>query len=160
MPKKIIIPIGPSIAYVPLTLGKFALIDADDANPIGEHNWCASPVYAVRREWGTGKRIYLHRVIAESNPALDTDHKNRNPLDNRRCNLREASTSQNICNKPRRSSSGLPRGVEVNREGVIFSRIRSGGVRHYLGSFLSIEAAGEAYRKAQIEMHGEFANFD
>ena len=41
------------------------------------------------------------------------DHRNRNPLDNRRCNLRECSYSMNLANRPKTSLTNLYKGYTL-----------------------------------------------
>lgn len=69
--RPVIIPIGPSIAYVDLTKGLYSLIDSDDAERVGETNWCAQKskrktgeFYAVRNTSKPGRHtLPLHRFI-------------------------------------------------------------------------------------------------
>lgn len=65
--KPVELPIGPSIAYLALTQGQFALIDRDDAAYLGSFNWCAdwcahTKSYYAQRLAG-GVKIKLHRFL-------------------------------------------------------------------------------------------------
>lgn len=126
--------------------------------------------YLVRNYWVMidGRRrcrtMRLHRVILERKlerelePGELPDHKNLNPLDNRRTNLRVATRSQNAMNRrlSRRSTTGL-RGV--TREGVYWrARVQVKGKMRCLGRFRSKQAAVEARRRGELELHGEFAS--
>lgn len=54
------------------------------------------------------ERYMLHRLImGDYEHFNDTDHKNGNGLDNRRCNLRQCSTSQNLLNRTKQIDSLL-----------------------------------------------------
>lgn len=91
---------------IPLSQGLVALVDADDYERLSQWKWCAyrnrNVVYAVRRERGKkGKNsfIWMHREIVNPGTGLLCDHINGNGLDNRRCNLRAVSNSENCKNR-------------------------------------------------------------
>lgn len=112
-PKRVaIIPIGPSIAYVPLTQGYFCLIDSVDAEWLSEWNWCAINLNSVKSgvragrcipkegSWNKPRIQFMHSIIMpKPNPKLTIDHINRNPLDNRRSNLRICTFRENNLNR-------------------------------------------------------------
>lgn len=108
------------------------------------------------------KRIYMHRQILNPGQGLEVDHINGNKLDNRRCNLRPATHSQNGMNR------GARRGTSTGLKGVCFSKqkgkfhavIHAGRKKNHIGFFLTAEAAKAAYDKAAIEKHGEFARLN
>lgn len=171
MPKPVravIIPIGPSIAYVPLTLGRFALIDVEDAALVGQWNWYANATGARRDKWyavravGRGK-VQMQVVIMGS---LGVDHRNNDGLDNRRsANLRKGSHSQNLCNYGKQSNNTTGfKGVSwvaspTRPEGGAYSAsINYEKKRHFLGYFGNDPvAAALAYDAAAKIHHGEFA---
>ena len=107
MPMKIRpIRIEGQVAYVPLTKGYEAVIDATDAPLVEGWNWRAMvkkhTVYAVRGEWlgqGEWRTISIHRVILNPPDGLLVDHRDGNGLLNQRFNLRGATPSQNGCNQ-------------------------------------------------------------
>lgn len=86
------------------------------------------------------------------------DHINGNKLDNRIVNLRPATRSQNMMNRPKQKNnlSGM-KGVSLRR-GLWRARITVQRKEHFLGWFKTKEEAFEAYQKAAGEYHGEFAN--
>jgi len=53
------------------------------------------------------KSISLSRYIMRAVKGELVDHKNRNPLDNRRCNLRIVNTRQNMLNRIMKNKTGL-----------------------------------------------------
>jgi hypothetical protein len=90
------------------------------------------------------------------------DHINRNPLDNRRCNLRICKQSENILNsKVRNYSKSQIKGVYMRPNsktwGAYISRF---GHTHHLGSFISPQAALSARNIAAIQLHGQYAYID
>ena len=162
--REVIVPIGPSVAYLQLTQGQFGLIDRGDAALLGCRNWYAlwskdtQSFYAVG--WYGGEKIKLHRLLLglDRGDARQGDHANGNTLDFRRNNLRIATLEQNRrnCRRNRRNTSGFK---GVNRSGKKWiARLKvDGGLRLYLGRFATPEAAGRAYAAAARLHHREFA---
>lgn len=92
---------------IPLTQGRVAVIDVEDADLIAPYKWHAVrhrrtfyAVRAVKLDSGDRKQRYMHSVITEF---ATTDHINGDGLDNRRDNLRSASQSQNLGNSQTRN---------------------------------------------------------
>lgn len=109
------------------------------------------------------KLCMAHRVIWAivhgEYPDSDVDHINGNRSDNRIVNLRAATRSQNNCNSGLRSdnTSGY-RGVSFQAQyGKWEARIHADKKKHRLGYFDTAEEAAEAYRKASLNLHGEFS---
>lgn len=106
-----------------------------------------------------------HRVIWAMSygewPLDPIDHINRDPSDNRICNLRIASPSQNVMNQGLRAdnTSGF-RGVHYSADRRAWRAvIHVKGRRISLGSFDTAEAAHRAYCEAAKRYHGDFASF-
>lgn len=85
------------------------------------------------------------------------DHINGVKADNRICNLRLATPTQNQQNKA--GSGTYPKGVTWrNRYTKPWqAKIRVNGERLHLGSFATMEEAATAYQEAAAKYHGEFA---
>lgn len=150
------------VAYVPLTKGYVAIIDADDAHLVDKFNWCADVkrgiVYASRSIHNNGEKIhvYLHRFLMENIDGFQIDHIDGDGLNNRRFNLRVVTAKENMQNmrKARNGSkSGLIGAVwdECNKKWR--SQIRARGIRINIGLFDSAEKAHQAYLKAKRELH-------
>ncbi len=163
--REVFIPIGPSIAYVPLTRGKSALIDSEDVALVSRFNWHASPgttgdFYARRTEHtADGKviTIRMHREILGINNERLTDHANGNTLDNRKSNLRSCTDSQSVINTIRKPNSCGVRGVHFDRsKGKWKARIGVDGRSISLGYFLTKEDAASVRKQAERKYHGEF----
>jgi len=155
--------IGPSIAYVPLTRGLFALIDNEDAERIGAAGWMAAwsdhGFYAIR--FVGRDRFPLHRFILGDKPGCTVDHKNpHHTLDCRKANLRHANAYQQGMNRRRRrdNKSGH-KCVFLRENGRYQAYINAFGKRKVLGCFATAEEAADAYRASALEIHGDFANF-
>lgn len=153
------------VAFVPLTRGYEAIIDAEDVPLVQWFNWSALPnkrsVYAFRSEWVGGRKttIRMHRVIAGPADGKEVDHIDGNGLNNRKSNLRQATASENRRNQrlSKANSSGL-KGVSWNkRESVWEAYIRVDGKKKSLGSFSNVDEAHAAYCRAAERFHGEFA---
>lgn len=95
-------------------------------------------------------------------PTIGLDHINLDRADNRICNLRLATDSQNQANTAARidNTSGQ-KGVCWNtrdRRWVVQIQVRGRGIR--VGNFKNLEDAVAAYRKAAIAHFGEFARLE
>lgn len=92
----------------------------------------------------TGRRtsVQLHRWLLQ--PANDrfVDHVNNNPLDNRRCNLREATAQQNGQNISPTRKRFRARGVYWSQAHAKWrANATVNGRRYHLGLFSSLEEA-------------------
>lgn len=107
------------------------------------------------------KYTALARLIMNAPPELVVDHINRNPLDNRRQNLRIVTQSENMRNTQRTRTARVScdyRGVTAtgNRKKWT-AKIKVEGRWHYLGTFVAAEDAARAYDAAAIGFHGSSA---
>lgn len=92
-------------------------------------------------------------------PALDVDHKDIDPSNDRWDNLRLADQNQNMQNrkKHRDNHSGF-KGVSFNRALQKWhAQIGYDGTQHHLGYFVTAEEAHVAYSKASRSRHGQFS---
>lgn len=156
--------IGPSIAYLPLTQGFFAVIDAEDIERVSEYSWHVtstahySPRYARAAKWiapGKVDNFTLHRFLLGFPEQVD--HKNGDGLHNWKGNLRKVTTIQNQQNAKRSSNntSGF-KGVCWHPQGWQ-ARISINGKRTHLGFYATPAEAGAAIKRKRKEIHGEFA---
>jgi len=149
------------VAYVTLTKGYVAVIDAADAAFVGRWNWCVRgtphTAYANRTEGRT--TVQLHREIMGVTDERTVDHRSCDGLDNRRSNLRIADGSQQQHNKRRPANNGSGfKGVHFfKRDQNWRARLMVGGKRLHLGSFETPELAHAAYVEAAKVHFGEFA---
>ena len=151
------------LAFVTLTQGCVAVIDAADVPLVEGFNWQAAKrhgiVYARRVTASPGRKtVQMHRALMGDPGDLYVDHIDGDGLNNRRSNLRVATHQQNLHNQrlSRANTSGLKGVVFNKRAGKWQAQIRFNGARKHLGMFATPEKAHTAYAKASAELHGEF----
>ena len=155
---------------IPLTKGKFAVVDPDDYETLSKYKWHVTKngnTFYAKRNAPTRKvvtPIYMHRCIIKVPPGLVIDHINHNGLDNRKANLRPATRAQNNrYSKKRKNTSSKYKGVNwYSREKRFVAKITTDGNTVTLGYFKDEVEAAKAYDRAALKYHKEFAmlNFD
>lgn len=150
---------------IPLTQGKFAIVDAADYDWLNQWKWYCCNGYALRVPYTNGirgKAIRMHRLIVGTPDGFDTDHINGDELDNQRCNLRTATHRQNIMNqKPRIGCSSNFKGVcWCKRRKKWQASIKTNGKRKFLGYFYNEADAAHAYNNAAVQLYGEYARIN
>jgi hypothetical protein len=145
---------------IQLSMGKFAIVDDDDYEWLIQWKWSYDGRYAQRRVG-----IRMHRVIVQASDGIEVDHINGDPLDNRRCNLRAANSTQNKCNCGKRNmpTTSHYKGVSWHMQRKCWVAQIAIDRRHiYLGLFQSEIEAAKAYDDAARHYHGAFArtNFE
>lgn len=152
---------------IPLTNGGVAIVDSSDLAALNCYKWRAN-----KRSDGTVTGVvsgnspdllFMHRVITGAADGVLIDHKDGNPLNNARANLRACSHAQNMKNRRRHSNnrSGFKGVYAEERAGGTcwYAQIRVDGTKYSLGSHDPAELAYAAYCRAAKLMHGEFARF-
>lgn len=128
-----------------------------EAGSIGTGGYISIKISGIRYRAHRLAWMYTHGEVP-----LFIDHINRIPSDNRLCNLRLATLSQNSANSkiPKRNTSGA-KGVSWHGQNNKWRvEIRSKNKYIYIGSYSDISLASEAYRIAANKFFGEFANKD
>lgn len=152
------------MAEIKLHGGQVALVDDEDYPRLSQHKWYLHNAgYATRRDGRRNGKQYsrsMHREILGLGPGEACDHINGNPLDNRRCNLRLATASENIINKrpSRKNGSCEWRGVHFvtgNRYQKRWrARLVKEGRGYHGGHFESPRMAALAYNNLALEHFG------
>ena len=156
---------------IPLTQGKYALVDDADFELLSQYKWCLheerNVLYALtntpRDRHGKQKTIRMHRLILglTHKDGVMADHISRNGLDNRRGNLRTCTNSQNGMNRHTTTGSSKYKGVSWHkRDKVWTASIRYHSKSTYLGYFDNEIDAAKAYDTKAIKLFDEFANLN
>jgi len=153
-----------NIAYVTLTKGNEAIIDAESAALVCMHNWYSKPdkhtSYAIRNEtFGDRQiKIAMHRLIMQAKDGIFVDHINGNGVDNRKENLRLATRGENARNQriSVANTSGF-KGVSWDKKTDTWqAAIMVNSKTVFLGRFPVLQDACSAYRLASADLHGDF----
>ncbi len=137
--------------WIPLTQGKFVLVDASHYEDLSRFTWCAVKVrsnargevfYAKRTDIG----VYLHRYLTNPLAAEEVDHRNGDSLDCRIDNLLVCDKSGNGQNRLALVGklSGY-KGVHITSSGIWVVRYCNRGVEEYGGTFRDKEEAARKY---------------
>lgn len=92
-------------------------------------------------------------------PNGDVDHINGNSTDDRLCNLREATRTQNMANKRmhKNNKSGVKGVFWCTQRNMWRVNIRKNKKSYYVGHYKDKEEAGKAYISKAVEFYGQFA---
>jgi hypothetical protein len=160
---------------IPLSQGKFALVDDEDYDYLIQWKWYFAKKskkesgYARRKKYigevngqKKWKAIWMHKEILHVGLNQKVDHIDEDKLNNQKYNLRSCTNAENSRNRGKNSAnkSGY-KGVcwygKTNRWlvqiGVDFKIIR-------LGYFKDKDEAARAYNAAAVKYHGEFAKLN
>ncbi|MGD0078210.1 MAG: AP2/ERF family transcription factor [Sedimentisphaerales bacterium] len=146
--------------------GKYTILDSQDYYRMRDYRW---------HLWGQNGRFYVVRIIQKGSRRMKkktmhreimnapkgklVDHKNSNPQDNRRNNLRLATYKENGRNKSKRRKKTSSKYIGVSRcKNVKSWRAQIGHIS--LGSFDSEIDAAKAYDEAAKKYYGVFAKLN
>ncbi|MBI5954393.1 MAG: HNH endonuclease [Chloroflexi bacterium] len=152
---------------IPLTQGKFALVDDNDFDFLSQWKWYAKKdgnnFYAVRN--GSKKNtprehIRMHKVVLNASDNVVVDHIDRDGLNNTRANLRICTKSKNTRNHKlyMTNTTGFI-GVSFHKKKFV-SRLTVDRKTIHLGCFSTAEEAARAYDNAALKYFGEFASLN
>lgn len=157
---------------IPLTQGKFAIVDDEDFDFLSQWKWSAHiskkagqhTYYAIRATQKESDNCRMHRVIMglHSTDKRYIDHQNHNGLDNRKKNLRICSNQLNQGNSQKIKLEGMTskyKGVRWHKQNRKYTaQIMFNRKSIYLGSFTNEIEAAKTYDIKAKELFGEFAN--
>ncbi len=154
---------------IPLTQGKFAIVDDADYDELIKHKWWFRDVksekrvgYAARsvRVNGKKKAIHMHRQVMglSWDTSIQVDHIDGNGLNNQRHNLRICNNSQNHMNQKilKNNTTGYMGVYYEKRHNSYVSYINVNKKRYHVGAFKTFEEAKTARINAEIKHFGEF----
>lgn len=155
---------------IPLSQGKFALVDDDDYDYLMQWKWHYTHYgYAARGQHGAGEKkkwvtriVYMHRELMNTPKGVFIDHADRNKLNNQKENLRVCTRHENNRNvsKPRNNTSGYKGVFWHKRNGKWIAALTFNRKGIHLGCFTDIHEAARAYNAAALKYHGEYAQLN
>ena len=162
------------IAFIALTNGGYCVVDAGIFPMLNAERWYRNQegrIYQTTNCYipGPGNRkktVLMHRLVNQTPDGIDTDHINGIPLDNRRCNLRNADNAQNHWNMRKRkgSYSSKYKGVYISRRpgrrDKWVAQICINGKNTFLGGFRDEVEAAKCYDEAAREQFGIYAKLN
>ncbi len=144
-------------------IGKYFLVDKDYWFTINTGRWDVDLHGYVKRCFpvnGKIKVLKMHRLIMNAPNGVDVDHINRNRADNRKCNLRLATRSQNSLNRLKDcdNTHGF-KGIEPYGKNKNYWRASLGinGKRVRVNGFTNKIEAAIAYNFLAKHYFGQFA---
>lgn len=146
----------------------YALVDDEDYELLSSLKWhIHSAGYAVRNapriKGKPQSTIYMHRLILNAPEDKVIDHINGEKLDNRRCNLRICTQSQNSKNqrKGNKKYTSKYKGVYYSERDRKWKGTMCIDRKSYnLGTFITQEGAAMAYNERALSAFGEFASLN
>ena len=133
------------------------MVDDEDFKILSKYRWYLNRyAYTDIKGYSAG----MHRILLglKKGDGKQIDHINRNPLDNRRCNLRICTQSENNANR-------RPEGGISKYKGVYWSKvnkkwramIQKDNKKYHIGLYKTEEEASQAYNLKAKELFGDFA---
>jgi hypothetical protein len=161
------VPVGYMEIYV--GNGQFAKIDVEDYDKVKGYWWSLSTKrgftqYAQAHSSHDSKsRLHLsmHRLILGLTDTGLVDHINGDGIDNRKSNLRIATTQENAFNQKSNRGSSKFKGVSFRKDNNLWrAYITKDGKRTYLGDHATEVDAAMAYNKAASQQFGIYARLN
>lgn len=140
--------------------GRKIIADLSDTDILKKYSWCISKTgYAVANIQGRVRKMHRYIIGEENCIGKVIDHKNGNPLDNRRANLRVCTVAENTRNvRASKSNETGVLGVSKTKNGRFRARIVADGIEHHIGTFDTVEEAVKARNEAENTYHGDFGS--
>lgn len=147
-----------------LSDGRKTQVDDEDYDFLNQWAWQSNGKYVVRQTASNGSFYMGHEILKRHGFIINglVDHKDRDPLNNQKGNLRDATRSQNGANSKLQSNntSGY-RGVGFHRKLQKWTaEITVRGTHIRLGCFHDPVEAAKAYDKAAKRYFGDFATLN
>lgn len=148
---------------IPLTQNQFTTVDDHWYDYLNQWKWHARwdktthSYYAMRTV--NGKKVLMHRIIANTPDGMLCDHIHHNTLDNRECELRNVTPSQSVMNRRKQinNKTGVIGITRRNRSNKYRASLFCDGKMVLDKEFTNIEDAIQARLEAQRKYFGEFS---
>ena len=141
--------------------GKEFWFDLDDYEKIKDYCWFIHHSRYVACKDKNHKWMLLHKLIMNDlDNNYDIDHiKTENKFDNRKCNLRIATRSQNNRNRKlsKNNTSGVTGVHWHSRDKVWEADIGDGNSKKYIGRFCEFHDAVKARKNAEEKIYKEYS---
>lgn len=134
------------------------LISLEDVNEVAKYRWNPNTTKQGKTYMKNKKLGYLHRFLMNSPEGLVVDHISGDSLDNRRCNLRVVTGSENNMNRIDSTIAGIA-GITMLKNGTYQVRLRKGQTAIYCATFKTKEEAVKARLKLELR-YGLYINED
>lgn len=141
----------------------YAKVDDSDYAYLNLFKWYAEKTPQNKYRTKTrlnGKFIYMHQLVMKNK---NIDHINGDALDNRKENLRLATTQQNAQNSTKtiKTTTSRYKGVYFCKNTANYrAKIMKDGISIHLGCYASEEQAALKYNEAAKQLFGEFAHLN
>jgi len=140
-----------------------AIIDTEDIEKVENYKWAFGAYHHVTTMIEKNS-VGIQNIIMGFKPIKNRiiDHKDRNPLNNRKSNFRFCTNAENSRNSSLRKTnkSGF-KGVSWRKDRKRWTaRIKLNGKQLWVGTFKDKLKAAKAYNAAAIKYHGEFAGLN
>lgn len=147
----------------------YAMVDNDDFQGLSKYHWSVNGNGYVWRSYWKDKKVKhesMHRRLLMCKHGEICDHINRNPLDNRKSNLRKCNKITNGQNSNKRKIGRNGNPCSSKFKGVYFHagkwevQIVVCKKKVYLGRFEDQKMAALAYNESAIKNFGEYASLN
>jgi hypothetical protein len=162
---------GSPYRRVPLMRGEYALVDAEDYERVMRWRWIA-PIMPKKDKYHVVTshcldesikpfkyvRLQLQNLVMQCPREILLDHENRNPLDNRKCNIRPCNLFQNAQNKGKFKSnhSGYKGVWKCTHSATYQTCINVNRKKINIGNFATAHEAGFMRDIETVRHHGRF----
>jgi hypothetical protein len=144
--------------------GQTVLFDEADLPIVKGKKWFIGKEGYAQFKDNDGSIVSMHLLFFRPERGLLVDHRDRNKLNNQRCNFRIATRSQNAQNaagKTKLDKTSVFKGVYWYKARERWrALLRLAGKRLHLGYFADEADAAKAYNRAAVRYFGEFANLN
>lgn len=128
----------------------YAHVSPQDFDLVSQYTWHLKVKNGLNYVYCPALKQYLHVFLLGTREGLVIDHRDHDPLNNERDNLRFVTRSQNAMNKP-------ALGVHfATREQKWIADIKVNGKKVYLGRADTMEEALEIRKKGELQYFGEY----
>jgi hypothetical protein len=135
----------------------YTIVDDEFWHELMEFKWTLNDGYAIFQR--NGKSIRMHRYLVNGEII---DHCNNHRLDNRICNLRSVTTSENAHNRIKSPyTSSKYSGVSYHNIAKCWrTHINKDNRRYYIGSYKTEDSAAVAFNEAATKFYGNKARLN